>query len=84
MKNRFFEGVLVGMCFIALFHFGKPYLVAKQKPYTILITNGNSKIHYTAEMQVDSFKQYEKNSMIVFVDSLMLPIKGGIITFKKN
>ena len=56
----------------------------KKRNYTIIIYNGKSNIHYTSEMQVDSFKRMSSTFMIVFVDSFELPIKGDVITFKKN
>lgn len=60
------------------------FITPKKRAYTIIITNGNSSLCYSAEMQVDSFTNYKNNSMVVYVDTIILPIKGDIITFKKN
>lgn len=56
----------------------------KPRAYTVTIVNGIPDVNYTATLQVDSLRYYSKESVMVFVDTHVLYVKGDYITFKKN
>ena len=55
-----------------------------QRAYTVTILNGIPAVNYTATLQVDSLRYHSKESVMIFVDTHVLYLRGDYITFKKN